>query len=394
MFVLHFLLCLGVALSAEGASLSQKLPWSTPVHACIWLHNDGIVSNVTLEECQVKCDSASFLCRSVEYAGEGAGVFAKTCWMSTKTSQDTVDFQKPCSGLFSNLLYSENIGTIHVMGGSKSGNKLNSVERYTETGWSDVQPMSTPRNRLTATVQDNLLYAIGGINKDQDGELNTVEMYNPRSGQWTSVSSMNTSRVMHGAAAMGGLVYVVGGWGGGTDLDTVEIYNVTSGQWKYGTSMTQPRVSSGVVELGGRIYAIGGWNAADGYLNNVTFMYKDSGVWSPAPSMNTRRSGPGAATLNTKIYVAGGYDDGSYLRSVEMFDPIENVWKNVASMRVARVGPALVSMGGKIWAMGGLGDDGSALSLVEVYSPETDTWEDGDNMESCAGSVAAEVINI
>ena len=66
-----------------------------------------------------------------------------------------------------------------MMGGSKSGNKLNSVERYTETGWSDVQPMPTPRNSLAVAVLDNLLYAIGGYNSDQ-GDLNTVEMYNPR----------------------------------------------------------------------------------------------------------------------------------------------------------------------------------------------------------------------
>lgn len=110
MFVSHFLLCLGIALSTEAASLSQKRSWSTPVHACIWRHNDEVVNDVTLEECQEKCDSAtSFFCRSVEHAM--TGVFAKTCWMSTKTSQDATNFQKPCSGLFSNLLFSENIGT-------------------------------------------------------------------------------------------------------------------------------------------------------------------------------------------------------------------------------------------------------------------------------------------
>jgi len=284
-------------------------------------------------------------------------------------------------------------GTIYVMGGNKNWrNTLTSVERFnTETGWSDVQPMPTPRFSLAVAVLDNLLYAIGGYNRDQR-ELNTVEMYNPRSGQWTTVESMNTRRSGHGAAAMGGLVYVVGGYDERRNrLETVEYYNVTSGQWKRGTSMTQPRYAPGVVELGGRLCAMGGWNFDDGALNTVEIT-DVTNTWSSAPSMNKRRSGPGAATLGGKIYVAGG-NDGLNLRSVEMFDPSENVWRFVSSMRVGRWKPALVNGGdGKLYVMGGWDDDINDLSSVEVYSPETDTWTDVASMESCAGGVGAGVL--
>jgi len=345
-----------------------------------------------------------------------------------------------CALLFSQILGCFSQGTIYVMGGRKSGNFLNSVESYSkETGWSYVQPMPTPRHNLVVAVLDNLLYAIGGGNSYQ-WTVNTVEMYNPRSitslryrqrygitlyeafglyqvleglprsGQWTSMASMETKRWRPGAAAMGGLVFVVGGDGENSNaLDTVESYNVTSRQWKRETSMAQPRFAPGVVELGGKLYAIGGYNrddddddldaiggynSHDGALNTVEVMDVNK-TWSFAPSMNSRRYGLGSATLDGKIYVTGGSDGLTVLRSVEMFDPSENVWRNVASMKVARFKSTLVNGGdGKLYVLGGEGEheDGRDLSSVEVYNPETDMWTDVANMESCAGAVGAGVL--
>ena len=45
-------------------------------------------------------------------------------------------------------------------------------------------------------------------------------------------------------------------------------------------------------------------------------------------------------------------------------------------MPTARVGPAAVPVNGKIYAIGGWGVNDAFESVVEVYDPVTDTWED------------------
>lgn len=47
-----------------------------------------------------------------------------------------------------------------------------------------------------------------------------------------------------------------------------------------------------------------------------------TGQWTQVASMLTKRCRLGAAALNNKLYVCGGYDGSTFLRSVEVYDPI------------------------------------------------------------------------
>ena len=42
--------------------------------------------------------------------------------------------------------------------------------------------------------------------------------------------------------------------------------------------------------------------------------------------MLSKRCRLGVAALNGKIYAVGGYDGSSFLKSVEIFDPVTNKW--------------------------------------------------------------------
>lgn len=57
-------------------------------------------------------------------------------------------------------------------------------------------------------VLDGLLYAVGGYN----GQItvNTVERYNPRTEEWTTITEMTTARSMLGVASLNGHLYAVG----------------------------------------------------------------------------------------------------------------------------------------------------------------------------------------
>ena len=107
--------------------------------------------------------------------------------------------------------------------------------------------------------------------------------------------------------------------------------------------------------------------------------------------MLSKRCRLGVAALNGKIYACGGYDGSSFLKSVEMYDPVANKWTYVAPMNVPRSRVALVANMGNLYAIGGY-DGMKNLSTVEMYSPEKDEWAYAPSMESHEGGVGVGVI--
>ena len=107
--------------------------------------------------------------------------------------------------------------------------------------------------------------------------------------------------------------------------------------------------------------------------------------------MLSKRCRLGVAALNGKIYACGGYDGSSFLKSVEMYDPVANKWTYVAPMNVPRSRVALVANMGNLYAIGGY-DGMKNLSTVEMYSPDKDEWAYAPSMESHEGGVGVGVI--
>jgi len=61
-----------------------------------------------------------------------------------------------------------------------------------------------------------------------------------------------------GAVALGGKVYICGGFDGTSSLNSVETYDPETDEWTMISSMEKHRSASGVVMLNSQIYAIGG----------------------------------------------------------------------------------------------------------------------------------------
>jgi hypothetical protein len=58
--------------------------------------------------------------------------------------------------------------------------------------------------------------------------------------------------------AIGGSIYVAGGYNGKEYLDTVESYDIELSKWLYCPSMNVRRSALGLVAYGGCLYACGG----------------------------------------------------------------------------------------------------------------------------------------
>ena len=83
-------------------------------------------------------------------------------------------------------------------------------------------------------VIDNLLYAVGGSNRD-DGtrsNLNTMERYNPEKDEWEDMPSMHRSRGAASVTALNGCLYAVGGYDSGGGVPVVVCEVGCAGGWE------------------------------------------------------------------------------------------------------------------------------------------------------------------
>ena len=76
---------------------------------------------------------------------------------------------------------------------------------------------SLPPSLPGVAVIDNLVYAVGGSNRD-DGtrsNLNSMERYNPERDEWEDMPPMHRSRGAASVTALNGCLYAVGGYDSG-----------------------------------------------------------------------------------------------------------------------------------------------------------------------------------
>lgn len=107
--------------------------------------------------------------------------------------------------------------------------------------------------------------------------------------------------------------------------------------------------------------------------------------YSQAAPLTEARSHFATAVVDGRIYVfGGGGTNFESLASVEMYDPVTDHWHPRAPMPAPRSGIAAAARDGKVLVMGGgyRNDDGTFdfKSVVEIYDPVADTWENGPSL--------------
>ena len=191
-------------------------------------------------------------------------------------------------------------------------------------------------------------------------------------------------------AGVGGKLYAIGGMTGplGQRLDSNEVYDPRANEWHFLTPMPTARSSPGSVAVGGQIYVLGGYPAT-GVTALVEAYDTVRDVWRTglAP-MPTKRFDLAALALDQLIYTFGGYDTGP-LNVVEAYDPAHDRWQKLPPMPTARYALQAVAVDGKIWVMGGRAAEGPT-DIIEVFDPATQRWSAGDRLpEPMAGFGAA-----
>ena len=208
------------------------------------------------------------------------------------------------------------------------------------TGWKSLMDMPTGRFAHSATVFDGKIYVFGGLENGYGPFSNSVEVYDPASDTWTKLANMPTPRCHLSTSLLDGKIYAIGGWSNPTDRDglkTVEVYDPISDSWVKGTDMPLPRLEFHSCVFDDKIYVFGGLDATEKGLNRVEVYDPESDTWNTLADMPTGRCAHSCILKDSLIYVLGG---------------------------TPGVGPYF----------------DTALNVVEIYNPRTDTWEEGVEM--------------
>ena len=245
--------------------------------------------------------------------------------------------------------------------------------------WVRKADMPTARGQISAGVVDSVIYVIGGTPLQA-----TVEAYDPVRDTWEAKADMPTPRVTDtSTSVVDGLIYTIGGSkGGGQIIPTVEVYAPATDTWEARADMPTPRANFPTCELNGRIYAFGGEHSAN--LAAPTGIVEEydpvNNTWAKKADMPDIREGHAAVAVDDSIYIIGGEDtgilSGPAISTVQAYDPDTDTWTRKADMPTARAGLTAVVVNGNIYAIGGI-VNGVLLPTVEIYDPMRDSWRAG-----------------
>ena len=146
------------------------------------------------------------------------------------------------------------------------------------------------------------------------------------------------------------------------------------GSWAPIADLLGARYALGAAALNGKIYVLGGNDGS--FLKSCVVYDPLTDAWSTIADLPDARDGMGAAALNGKIYVLGGFDGTSVLKSCAVYDPLTNAWSTIADLPGARNAPGAAALNGKIYVVGGTAPPSSTSVLKSgtVYDPATDSW--------------------
>ncbi|CAE8711397.1 unnamed protein product, partial [Polarella glacialis] len=163
------------------------------------------------------------------------------------------------------------------------------------------------------------IYVFGGKN-DSSPALATAECFSPHRNEWRTLPPMKTQRYGCAAAAVNGMLYVVGGHDGQTALASAERFDPAVGRWTTLPNMPTARTRCAAVGMRGLLHVIGGRDGRSSTAAPATERFDPStGIWEALPPMPHAPLGCAASVLSGVLYAVGVGADREMV--VATFDP-------------------------------------------------------------------------
>ena len=235
------------------------------------------------------------------------------------------------------------------------------------------------------------IYALAG--SGPAGPVAAVERYDGR--KWVDETTLAGDGLNAPAAVvLNGLIYVIGGFQGVSNLPTAEVrtYDPTTGRWADGAPLPRPRGGLAAVVLDGKIHVFGGGNSNSTIADQSVFdPVADS--WTAAAPLPRAEGSPAAVVYRNRIYSIGGRSGNSDFGAVDIYNPATAAWG-----KGPRIGPrgtaGAVVYRGAIYLFGGESQvRGTTLSDVLRLDPKTNSWRRVSRMPTARNYARAALLN-
>jgi N-acetylneuraminic acid mutarotase len=219
-------------------------------------------------------------------------------------------------------------GELYVVGGYSNRDASDRMWRWspaTDT-WTELASMSEARGALAGAVIGDKLYAVGGSPLSLAGDIEpnaVLEIYDFGADRWVRGPDVPVDREHHGAAAIDGMLYVVGGRGGGDlSLDSLVRFDPATSRWEELPPLPEGSGGLAAVEHEGELVAIGGGDDGDGWVTGATWAFDpETSRWRRLADLNVPRHGHAAVSAEGRLVVFGGSPCVGYGRT----DAIESL---------------------------------------------------------------------
>jgi N-acetylneuraminic acid mutarotase len=225
-----------------------------------------------------------------------------------------------------------------------------------------AESTATPRRWHTLELlPDGRALAIGG--EGAGGALESTEIYDPVTGQWTSGPSLPAPRMSHASTRLpGDIILVTGGTAGGAPTTTAYVLDE---DWSDAGSMTNAQARH---EMVGALVIGNNSEVWNGTFGNATFMFRP------------RRFFAAAAVTGGAVAIGGEpIGESGAIAHVERYDSAAKSWAAVAPLRRARRHHTATTLAdGSVLVVGGADPDAAEQpsTTAERYDVEADRWDD------------------
>ena len=212
----------------------------------------------------------------------------------------------------------------------------------------------------------------------------------PTSIQWTTGKDSPIVRAEAVGAAVGGKLYVFGGFDNeGSETTSIplqhrcDVYDPATNTWTRLTDFPEPFSHSGPAIVGTDLWFVGGYvgNHPGPGTTHVWIYHTTNDTWTRGPDLPVARGAGSAALVGHTIYITGGMD---MTRTNEMpstyaldLNNLSAGWVRKADNPNGRNHVAAASLGGFYYEIGGQHgqeDAEDAQSEVDRYDPNTNKW--------------------
>ncbi len=220
--------------------------------------------------------------------------------------------------------------TIVVMGGFEAGKADATATVWVydpeRSAWSGRTPMPAPRAGHSAVAIGGILYVFGGIGSNADD----VWSYDIEADQWTTegLGKLPVPRASMAAATDGERIYLAGGQiVGGAATARVDVFNPLTGEWSSLGDLPRARSGAAAAVINGQLHIVGGTSVKDmETYSRHDVLNLSGGGWQSAEPMPTARHSLASAVIDGNWYLIGGGAGAGVFSVFTASDAVE-IWQ-------------------------------------------------------------------